>query len=101
MSNADKTKADIAEEAVSISVRGRVQGVGFRAWTVRLARKYAVKGAVYNNDDGTVGVIAEGSRALLASFMQALESSHPYARVDCLDWEKIPVRGFNSFDIVY
>lgn len=39
---------------------GRVQGVGFRYTTVRIAGEFAITGFVQNLDDGRVLVVAEG-----------------------------------------
>ena len=46
-------------------VRGRVQGVGFRWWVFTLARSLGLVGRVSNQLDGTVLVLAEGSRCRL------------------------------------
>ncbi len=43
-------------------VRGRVQGVGFRFYVEREAHMLGVAGWVRNNPDGTVEVLAMGSR---------------------------------------
>lgn len=52
---------------------GRVQGVGFRATVLRLARDFDVTGRVRNLDDGRVELEAEGSRDELDSFRQRIE----------------------------
>ncbi|MEM6751182.1 MAG: acylphosphatase [Planctomycetota bacterium] len=44
----------------SVVFRGRVQGVGFRYTTARIARRHAVAGYVENQPDGTVRLVAEG-----------------------------------------
>ena len=44
-------------------VRGRVQGVGFRWFAVRAARRRAVAGWVRNLPDGSVEVVASGDSA--------------------------------------
>jgi acylphosphatase len=51
---------------------GRVQGVGFRATTVRLASRYAVSGYVRNLPDGGVEVLAEGTEIELDTFRRAI-----------------------------
>lgn len=54
-----------------ISVHGRVQGVGFRYFTERLALKYHVTGTVQNVND-YVEVIAQGESENLKAFVQAV-----------------------------
>ena len=53
-------------------VRGRVQGVGFRWWVLELARSLDLVGRVSNQRDGTVLVMAEGSRAGLDTLAERL-----------------------------
>lgn len=47
-------------EAWRIVVRGRVQGVGFRAWACREAQELGLDGWVRNRDNGTVEILAIG-----------------------------------------
>jgi acylphosphatase len=54
-------------------VEGRVQGVGFRAFVQRYAVQYRLTGWVRNRWNGTVEVLAEGSRPDLEKFLQALQ----------------------------
>lgn len=51
---------------------GRVQGVGFRFVSQRLARGFAVDGYVRNLDDGSVELLAEGEVAEVGSFLDAV-----------------------------
>lgn len=53
---------------VRITVRGRVQGVGFRASTSKRARELGVAGWVRNRGDGSVEILAQGA----AESVQAL-----------------------------
>jgi len=59
-----------------ISIRGTVQGVGFRPWVYRVARRYGITGSVRNDAYGVV-VEAFGSTASLARFEAALGGSPP------------------------
>ena len=70
---------------VSLEVRviGRVQGVGFRYFTLEVARRLGIAGYVMNTRDGGVRAYAEGSRGSLEQFLRALRQGPGGARV----WE--------------
>ncbi len=53
--------------------RGRVQGVGFRATTNRLATGFSVTGYVKNLNDGTVEVVASGEPEEVDRFLSAID----------------------------
>jgi acylphosphatase len=50
-----------SDKALIVSVRGRVQGVGFRYWTVRQADALGLKGWVRNEPDGSVTALVGGA----------------------------------------
>lgn len=52
---------------------GRVQGVGFRATTVRIAQRFVVVGTVQNLDDGTVQMEVQGQAKEVTTFLAAVE----------------------------
>ncbi len=54
--------------------QGRVQGVGFRYTTASIARRYPVLGFVRNLPDGSVELIAEADRLVLAQFLVDIAS---------------------------
>ncbi len=70
-------------------VNGKVQGVGFRAFTEYHARQKGLNGWVRNRQDGKVEVEAEGPRAMLEAFLQVLEQGPPLSRVTqiIVDWK--------------
>jgi acylphosphatase len=68
-----------------ISVRGRVQGVGFRAFVEREALKRGVGGWVRNRRDGTVEAVFEGDAAAVAAAVEACRRGPMSGRVDALD----------------
>jgi len=63
-------------------VVGRVQGVGFRWWTRRLAERLGVVGWVRNDPDGSVVVQCEASAVTLERMEEALGEGPLGARVD-------------------
>ena len=54
---------------------GRVQGVGFRFTTERIAADFAVTGYVRNLSDGQVELVAEGEESTVEKFQHAIERS--------------------------
>jgi len=66
---------------IRFQVVGRVQGVGFRAWVARVARKEGLSGAVRNRLDGSVEVDAAGTDASIDVLRRALQSGPPQAIV--------------------
>ncbi|GIX34067.1 MAG: acylphosphatase [Lysobacterales bacterium] len=69
-------------------VRGRVQGVFFRAATVEQARALGLEGYARNLPDGTVEVEAEGTETALESLLRWLWRGPPLARVEAV--EEVP-----------
>ena len=81
-------------------VRGRVQGVGFRFFVEREAHILGIAGWVRNNFDGTVEVLAVGSREQLMGLRDRLRAGPRAARVDAVDEsEAKPVPGLTTFRI--
>lgn len=67
---------------VEVTVEGRVQGVGFRAWTVRTARQLSLDGWVRNMPDGSVEALLSGPPGAVDEMLVLLEVGPPAARVD-------------------
>ncbi len=84
---------------VHLWISGRVQGVGFRFFVERAARRYGVDGLVRNLPDGRVEVIAEGDKEMLEAFLNELRRGPAGADVVGLQaaWE-IP-EGLTGFRI--
>jgi acylphosphatase len=79
-------------------VRGRVQGVGFRWFVEYEAQTLQIAGWVRNNPDGTVEVLAQGTREQLAGLHSRLREGPRAARVDEVEVsEAEPVPGLSSF----
>ena len=79
-------------------ISGRVQRVGFRAKAVALATKMGLVGMVQNRPDGRVLVIAEGEKAELERFAEALRIENTYIQVQDISIEFFPGLGeFSNF----
>jgi acylphosphatase len=79
----------IPEAARRIQVRGRVQGVFFRASTAEVAARLALRGRVENLPDGSVLVLAAGAPAALAELAAWLQRGPPMACVEQVAVEEI------------
>jgi acylphosphatase len=83
-------------------VKGRVQGVGFRFFAIRAARRLGVVGRVRNLPDGTVDATAEGMPEAIAEFRAALWRGPAYAEVTAVDETEVtPAGHYQSFDVEY
>jgi acylphosphatase len=69
-------------ERIDVIVTGRVQGVAFRWHTVQEARRLGLVGWVRNQPDGSVRLVAEGSRPLLEALLVWAERGPGHARVE-------------------
>lgn len=63
---------DDNKRTMSATVKGYVQGVGFRMFVQRAAWRLGVKGFVKNMPEGTVKVVASGDRPSLETLLQAI-----------------------------
>jgi acylphosphatase len=61
----------MARPALQLIVRGRVQGVGYRWWSVGQAKALGLHGWVRNRRDGSVEILAIGSAQALDSLVNA------------------------------
>jgi acylphosphatase len=68
-----------------VIVRGRVQGVGFRAFVEREALRRGLEGWVRNCRDGSVEAMFAGEPAAVADMIEACRRGPRLARVDTLD----------------
>jgi DNA ligase D-like protein (predicted 3'-phosphoesterase) len=88
-----------AEAAVRATVRGAVQGVGFREATAREARQAGALGWVRNGDDGAVLVHAEGAREAVDSLLAFLRAGPRGADVAEVEVEEVKPEGHEQFAI--
>ena len=90
----------MSDERLDATVRGRVQGVGFRYLVVRHAMRLELTGWIANEPDGSVRCVAEGPRAALEELLEVLERGPAGALVERVktDWEPATGR-FTSFEV--
>lgn len=85
-----------------IIVSGNVQGVGYRYFVMRLARKMQLNGWVKNLHTGEVEIEVEGPKGILESFIQELWTGNPWATVRNIDVQWVRFRGkYTGFDVTY
>ncbi len=85
-----------------VRISGRVQGVFFRANTLKTARSLGLTGWVRNLPDGRVEAVFQGERESAEAMLAWCRTGTPPARVDHLDVaEESAADGFTGFDIVY
>jgi hydrogenase maturation protein HypF len=83
----------------AITVRGLVQGVGFRPFVFQLARRLRLGGFV-RNQTGGVWIEVEGEQDSLGQFVAGLTAEPPpAARVEDVSWEDRPPCGDRDFHI--
>ena len=80
-------------ERLEATVRGRVQGVGFRWFAVRRAIELDLAGWVANDPDGSVRCVAEGPGEALELFEQALRAGPTGAVVETVVAVRMPGTG--------
>jgi DNA ligase D-like protein (predicted 3'-phosphoesterase) len=88
-----------ADSAVRAAVHGRVQAVGFRDATQRLAHQLGATGWVRNAEDGSVLVHAEGPESALEELIAFLREGPRGAAVSEVEVEKAKVEGHEQFAI--
>jgi acylphosphatase len=92
--------SETALSRVHIWVRGRVQGVGFRAFVQQSAMVMGLKGWVRNVGWDQVELIAEGERSVLEQFIQAVRIGPRASQVEDarVEWESASGE-FESFQV--
>lgn len=85
-----------------IFVSGIVQGVGFRAYTQRVAEGLGLSGWVRNLPDGRVEVLVEGDEEVLCIFVKELWKGPRSSKVERLELIKEEANGpLIGFSIKY
>lgn len=83
-----------------IKIHGKVQGVFFRASTMRMASELGLKGWVRNEADGSVEISAEGEEVPLNKLLEWCNKGPDYAHVTKVQHKEEEISNFNNFQII-
>ncbi len=72
-----------------LTITGRVQGVGYRDWTIRTAGRLGLTGWVRNRVDGSVEALLVGEDARVGEMIDACRHGPRLAEVDAVDVEPV------------
>lgn len=86
---------------VNIKVRGRVQGVFYRASTKDKARALGLKGFVKNIADGSVYIEAEGPSEKIAELIIWCKQGSPASKVTNVQVDDATIQNLSAFKIIY
>jgi len=95
----------LAEKVIRLlRIRGRVQGVGYRAFVEEQAARLALCGWARNRSDGSVEVLIGGEKSTVDRLIAALRRGPPGARVAEIEQSDAPQDALadygDSFDIL-
>ena len=88
-------------KAYKIYVRGKVQGVFFRASTLQKAKSLSLKGIVKNCDNKGVEIIAEGKFENLIALIEWCKKGPAGSIVSDVAFNETIIQNFSEFKIVY
>ncbi len=74
-----------AQAICRVVIRGRVQGVGYRAWVEYTALGHGLEGWVRNRSDGAVEAVFAGAGETVAEMIEACRRGPPLARVTAIE----------------
>lgn len=85
-----------------IRIHGKVQGVGYRFFATRVARRLKLKGYIQNNRDGSVEAAVEGEKEAIDEWLEELKEGPRYAEVTKIDQESKDFTGrLPDFDVKF
>ena len=85
---------------VSLRISGKVQGVWYRASAKDAALGIGIKGKVWNERNGDVGAVAQGTREQIDAFVKWCKEGPPLAKVQDVKVEDVnTAEVFDSFEI--
>lgn len=90
------------KEARHLTIHGKVQGVGFRFFATRVARRLGLKGWIENQRDSSVEAIVEGDTQAIDEWLKELREGPRFAEVVKIDQERREFTGkLGDFDVKF
>ena len=77
----------MSDAVLHVTIRGRVQGVGYRAWVEHRAAASRLQGWVRNRRDGSVEAVFSGPAEIVANMVALCRRGPPSARVEAVTEE--------------
>jgi acylphosphatase len=90
----------MATKHLDITVKGKVQGVFYRASTKAVADQLGVKGFVKNQPDGTVFIVAEADNATLDMFLDWCHEGPQDAQVESVESHDGELKNYRNFEVM-
>jgi acylphosphatase len=90
------------KEQRHLRIHGKVQGVGYRFFATRVARRMGLKGWIENNRDGTVEALVEGEKKTIDEWIEEIREGPRYAEVTHIEQESKDYTGrLPDFDVKF
>lgn len=86
------------QTAKHLSITGRVQGVGYRAWFTQQARQAGLAGWVRNRRDGSVEALVSGNDAAVTLLLSLCWEGPASSRVDTVEVTDTLVQTMDGFE---
>jgi len=85
---------------VHVRIDGRVQGVGYRAWTARTATELGLAGWVRNRRDGSVEAVFQGPADVVDAMVRLARTGPRYAAVEQVEVIGEGVGVYDGFEVL-
>ena len=87
-------------KTIRLTIKGKVQGVFYRATAKDIADELGIKGWVKNLPDRNVEITVTATKEILQKFIDWCKQGPPKARVDEVIVEELSTAEFNGFRII-
>lgn len=81
-----------------LAIQGRVQGVCYRDWAIRVATTLGISGWIRNRADGSVEALAIGAPGAIDAFIARCRGGPPSAQVDTLTVTETEPQALTGFE---